>query len=93
MTEEPFHLVWTPTSRRALTRLPEEVASAVIELCYGPLAGNPRRLGKALKLALEGLQSARRGDYRVIYRVNEAEHHVEIVAIEHRADAYRQRRR
>jgi len=35
--------------------------------------------------------SARRGDYRVIYRINADQHQIEIVAIEHRADAYRPR--
>lgn len=37
---------------------------------------------------LEGLHSARRGDFRIIYRISDA---VTIVAIEHRADAYRSR--
>lgn len=86
-----FEIAWTPTARRALTKLPEKVASAVIEFCYGPLADNPRRVGKALRLQLEGLHSARRGDFRVIYRISQEVEQVVIVAIEHRADAYRQR--
>jgi mRNA interferase RelE/StbE len=87
----PFEIGWTPTTRRALTNLPEKVASAVIEFCYGPLAGNLRRVGKALRRELEGLHSARRGDFRVIYRISQEARQVVIVAIEHRADAYRQR--
>ena len=87
----PFEIGWTPTARRALTKLPEKVASAAIEFCYGPLADNPRRVGKALRLELEGLHSARRGDFRVIYRISQQAQQVVIVAIEHRADAYRQR--
>jgi mRNA interferase RelE/StbE len=87
----PFEIGWTPTARRALTKLPEKVASALIEFCYGPLADNPHRVGKALRLELEGLHSARRGDFRVIYRINQEAEQVVIVAIEHRADAYRQR--
>jgi mRNA interferase RelE/StbE len=55
------------------------------------LADNPARLGKPLRFELEGLHSARRGDYRVIYRIDRASHRVEIVAIEHRSDAYRSR--
>ena len=38
-------------------------------------------------LDLEGLPSARRGDFRVVYRIDEAERRVEVVAIGHR---YRQ---
>lgn len=83
---EPYAIAWTPTARRALQRLPEKVAAAAVEFVYGPLADNPQRVGKALRFELEGLHSARRGDYRIMYRIDE---HVTIVAIEHRADVYR----
>lgn len=58
----------------------------MVELIYGALAQNPRHVGKGLRFELEGLHSARRGDYRVIYRIDESI--VMVVAIEHRADAY-----
>jgi hypothetical protein len=41
------------------------VAVAVVEFLYGSLAVGPHRVGKPLKLGLEGSHSARRGDYRV----------------------------
>lgn len=85
MTEH-YEVAWTPTAKRALQRLPEKVATAAIEFIYGPLASNPQRVGKALRFDLEGLHSARRGDYRIIYRID---HRVTIIAIEHRADVYR----
>ena len=44
-----------------------------------------------LKLGLEGLHSAGRGDYRVIYRIDEQRRRIDVVAIEHRADVYRPR--
>jgi mRNA-degrading endonuclease RelE of RelBE toxin-antitoxin system len=91
VTEAAFAIAWTAASRRALTRLPEKVASAVVEFLYGSLAESPHRVGKALKLGLEGLHSARRGDYRVIYRIDDDQHLVTIVAIEHRSDVYRPR--
>ena len=91
MTVEPFDIAWTATSRRALSRLPEKVGTAVVELCYGPMAENPARLGKPLRFELEGLHCARRGDYRVIYRIDVGRHRIEVVAIEHRSDAYRSR--
>jgi len=72
--------------------LPEKVATAAVEFVYGSLAANPRRVGKPLKLGLTGLQSARRGDYRVIYRIDDQDHRVDVVAIEHRSDVYRPQR-
>lgn len=86
MSEE-FEIAWTPTAKRALQRLPEKVAVAAIEFIYGSLAANPRRLGKPLRLDLEGLHSARRGDYRIVYRIDPGR--VTIVAIDHRGDIYR----
>lgn len=91
MTPAPYEVAWTGTARRALTRLPEKVATAVIELCYGPLAENPQRVGKSLKFGLTGLHSARRGDFRVIYRIDEPNQRIDVLAIEHRSDAYRAR--
>ncbi len=81
-----YDIAWTPTAQRALQRLPEKVATAAVEFIYGTLASNPQRVGKALRFDLEGLHSARRGDYRIIYRIDGR---VTILAIEHRADAYR----
>lgn len=89
MSENAFAIAWTATSRRGLIRLPEKVATAVVEFLYGSLATSPHRVGKPLKLGLEGLHSARRGDYRVIYRIDDRQRQVTVVAIEHRSDAYR----
>ena len=80
-------VAWTGAAKRSLERLPEKVAIAVVEFIYGALAENPERVGKALRFELEGLHSARRGDYRVIYRIEVSR--ITIVAIEHRADVYR----
>lgn len=91
MTENVFTIAWTATSRRALTRLPEKIATAVVEFLYGSLAESPYRVGKPLKLGLDGLHSARRGDYRVIYRIDDHKQRVTVLAIEHRSDAYRPR--
>ena len=90
MSENTFAIAWTAASRRALSRLTEKVATAIVEFLYGSLASNPHRVGKPLKLGLEGLHSARRGDYRVIYRID-GRRVVTVVAIEHRSDAYRPR--
>jgi mRNA-degrading endonuclease RelE of RelBE toxin-antitoxin system len=74
-----------------LGRVPEKVGTAVVEFVYSSLATNPPRLGKPLTLGLAGLFSARRGDYRVTYAIDDAQQLVEIIAVEHRADVYRRR--
>lgn len=91
MSENVFAIAWTAASRRALVRLPEKVATAVVEFLYGSLASSPYRVGKPLRLGLEGLHSARRGDYRVIYRIDDQQRRVTVMAIEHRSDLYRPR--
>lgn len=91
MTTPPYEVAWTAAAQRALTRLPEKVGTAVIEFCYGTLADNPQRVGKALRPDLTGLHGARRGDFRVIHRIDDTERRIDVVAIEHRSDVYRSR--
>jgi mRNA-degrading endonuclease RelE of RelBE toxin-antitoxin system len=68
--------------------LPEQIAAAVWQFVSGPLLENPHQVGKPLRFGLEGFYSARRGHYRVIYRIVEDEVVVEVVKISHRSDAY-----
>lgn len=76
-------------ARRGLHRLPAKVAAAVIEFITGPLAENPDRLSKPLRDELAGHRSARRGDYRILIRIDADAHTVLVVRIDHRADVYR----
>lgn len=66
-------------------------ATVVIEFVYGALAENPHRVGKPLRDNLVGTWSARRGEYRVIYTIDDDRIVVEVVAIDHRRDGYRPR--
>jgi mRNA-degrading endonuclease RelE of RelBE toxin-antitoxin system len=91
VSEPECAIAWTAPARRALARLPEKVATATVEFLYGSLAANPHRVGKPLKLDLAGRHSAGRGDYRVIYRIDDHRRRVDVVAIEHRSDVYRPR--
>ena len=87
--EAPYELVITPPAARALSsRLPERVAAAVIELLTGALLDNPHRIGKRLRGDLAGIYSARRGTYRVLYRINEQKREVIVVRVEHRREVY-----
>jgi len=91
MQEEPFTISWSASAQRDLGKLPEKIATAVVEFIYGGLADNPRRVGHELTLELVGLHSARRGDFRVLYRIKPDQAGVVIVNIDHRADVYRRR--
>lgn len=55
------------------------------------LTDNPHGVGLALQRELEGLQSARRGPYRVVYEIVEAKSEIRVLRIDHRADIYRPR--
>ena len=88
--EQRYQIRFQPAARRAVAqRLPEAVAAAVLEFCEATLAVNPHRAGKPLFGPLAGCHGARRGTYRIVYRIDEAKHLVEIHSIRHRRDAYR----
>ena len=89
MSAPRYTILLSPAAKRAIERdLPEAVAAAVVDFLYGPLAEDPHRVGKPLRLQLEGYWSARRGQYRVIYSIHDDEVLVRVVRISHRADAY-----
>lgn len=85
----PWDIEVSSSAARALRRLPEKAATAIVEFITGPLADNPQRLSKPLVGDLEGLRSARRGDYRVLFDLDSDRRLVRIRRIAHRADAYR----
>lgn len=87
--DEQYTIRVTARAERDLLRLPEKIATACVEFIFGPLADNPQRVGKPLRGELDGLHSARRGDYRVIYGIAKAAHRLEIVHIDRHSDIYR----
>ncbi|MDP2182986.1 MAG: type II toxin-antitoxin system RelE/ParE family toxin [Actinomycetota bacterium] len=87
---EAYELRVAASAERALARLPEAAAAAIVEFLTGPLLANPTRVGKPLKLELEGYRAARRGAYRIVYRIEDT-CVVRVVRIDHRADVYRRR--
>lgn len=89
---ERYDIVVAPAAARALSeRLPEPVTAAVIDFITGPLLDTPQRLGHELRGELAGLHSARRGTFRILYRIDEQRRRVTVQRIEHRGDAYRSR--
>ncbi|MFD4403623.1 type II toxin-antitoxin system RelE/ParE family toxin [Nocardia sp. NPDC058499] len=88
MTE--YTLETTPTVRRMLTeKLSEAVATAAFEFMTDPLLENPYRVGKRLQPPLDDRFSARRGTYRLLYRVDDKRMVVTVVDVNHRRDIYR----
>lgn len=81
----------TPECLRYLNRLPDKVRHAALETIFGPIAEYPLRLGRPLVGELEGLSSARRGDYRIIYEILQGGKTVLIHRVQHRRDVYRPR--
>ena len=88
--EQRYQIRFQPAARRAIAqRLPEAVAAAVLEFCEAALAVSPHRVGKPLFGALAGCHGARRGTYRIVYRIEEANRTVHVLDIDHRAEIYR----
>lgn len=96
MSDEAYTPSLASSARRVLVEAPPRgrplaVAAAITEFLTGPLLDNPHRVGKPLTHELHGYHSARRGAYRVIYRIDESERTVYVVRIDHRAGVYRTR--
>jgi mRNA interferase RelE/StbE len=87
--EQRYQIRFQPAARRAIAeRLPETVAAAVLEFCDAALAVNPHRVGKPLFGPLADCHGARRGTYRIVYRIEENTRTVHVLDIDHRADIY-----
>ena len=87
--EQRYEIRFHAAARRAIAeRLPESVAAAVLEFCEAALAVNPHRVGKPLFGPLSGCHGARRGTYRVVYRIDESSHIVHVLDVDHRSEIY-----
>ena len=86
---EPYELHVTGPATRGLDRLTEGVAAAIVEFMVGALCDNPNRAGGPLLGEFAGQRSARRGAYRIIYRIDEHTRGVIVNRIEHRSTSYR----
>ncbi|MEU8266103.1 type II toxin-antitoxin system RelE/ParE family toxin [Sphaerisporangium sp. NPDC049002] len=97
-----FEIELRPAALRAIAeQLPLFVADAVLTFLEVALAQNPRRVGKELREPFDGVMSARRSTWRVLYRIHDGRHTgkcpgehrclgtVSVESIRHRSDAYR----
>jgi mRNA-degrading endonuclease RelE of RelBE toxin-antitoxin system len=74
---DAYRVEWAPSGKR--------------EFVYGGLADNPHGVGRELHLGLAGLPAARRGDFRVVHRIDDTRRVVVVTTIDHRAAVYRRR--
>jgi mRNA interferase RelE/StbE len=87
-----YELIVTAPAATALSNLlPESVTPAVIEFLTTSLVHEPLRVGKPLREEPTGIWAARRGTYRVLYRVRDEPREDIVLGIEHRCDVYRPR--
>ncbi len=86
-----YELRVTGPAQRQLGRLPEGTAAAIVEFMLSALIENPHRVGGRLQRDLAGLHSARRGAYRVVYEIDDDQHAVIVLRIDHRSSVYRTR--
>ena len=85
----PYRIRVSSRAECDLLRLPEKVGAACAAFIFDPLAEQPYRLGATLRGRLAGLHSARRGSYRIVYGIDDENHCVDIIHIDHRLSVYR----
>lgn len=87
---EGYEIRLSASAARALeVDSPEGVATAAWQFIDGPLRENPSRLGQQSRPPLYPLYSARRGEYRILYRLQDRLLLLDVVRLVHRRDAYR----
>lgn len=79
----PYQVWLSSAAQRDLRRIPPRYAVAIVEFVTGLLPADPPRLGKPLGNELEAVHGARRGNYRVLYQIIEADKAVLVVRIDH----------
>lgn len=87
----PWAVEFTSPAIRDLDRIPARYAASIVEFITAVLPRNLHQLGRSLRNELDGLHGARRGQYRVLYRIDEDRHTVFVVRIDHRGRVYGRR--
>lgn len=89
MTASDWEVRVSSRFKRDLSRLPPRIAAAVIEYVTTALSANPQRMSKSLAGELKGLRSSRRGDYRILFEIDDEAHAIVLLRVGHRAHIYR----
>lgn len=91
MSEPAYRARLAAPAVRSLAKLPPRVSEPLVAFIFGSLAQAPRRRGKPLRGELSGYWAARRGDFRIVYRIDDDELVVLVIRVAGRAHAYRPR--
>ena len=81
-----YHILYSETSRKQIRRLHPQIKSP-IKSSIERLQENPFT-GKRLEKEISGYLSIRMKRFRIIYKINEDDHNVEIHHVGHRKDIY-----
>lgn len=90
MSDDGYDLVIAAAAARSIRRLPKQAQQAVLAALTS--LGDEPRAGRPLMGELAGMWSLRRGDYRVLYRIDDHSRRVEVASVGHRRDVYRRAR-
>jgi mRNA interferase RelE/StbE len=83
-----FEVVFARSARKELQNLDPQVARRILRQVE-VLAANPRPTGVVKLEGASDLWRIRVGEWRVVYRISDRNHLVDVVAVRHRSDAYR----
>ena len=81
-----YHILYSETSRKQIRGLHPQIKSA-IKSSIERLQENPFT-GKRLEKEISGYLSIRMKRFRIIYKINDDDHNVEIHHVGHRKDIY-----
>jgi mRNA interferase RelE/StbE len=83
-----YTVVFARSARKELQNLDPQVARRILQHIEA-LVTNPRPPGVVKLEGAHDLWRLRVGEWRVVYRISDRDHLVDIAAIRHRSDAYR----
>lgn len=84
-----YRPVLTAAALRSLKSVPPRITEPLVAFIFGGLASNPRRRGKPLHRELAGHWSAHRGEFRIVYRLDDQSKTMYVLKIGRRSDIYR----
>lgn len=83
-----YAVVFARSARKELQNLDPQVARRIIKQIEA-LGTDPRPSGVVKLEGATDLWRIRVGQWRVVYRISDRDHLIDVVAVRHRSDAYR----
>jgi len=84
---DEYKIIISKTAQKKLNKLPDQISDLLIKAILS-LAQNPRPQGH-IKLKGRDAFRIRKGDYRIIYEVNDNILTITVIALGHRKDIYK----